>query len=227
MPWGASSAKGIIFMIKLMLADDHDLVRTGLKRLLEDISDFNIVAEATSGDEAITLAREHAPNVILMDINMPGMTGIDASKKILQRDKGIKIIIVTMNEDETVAQRLLKIGAAGYLTKGSSIKEIEHAIREVLANRRYLTPQIAQQLALAGTRDEEASPFDDLSERELEVMTMILDGKKTNDISDKLCLSPKTVSTYRYRLYSKLSIKSDVELARLAIRHGMLHKDDN
>jgi two-component system invasion response regulator UvrY len=126
-----------------------------------------------------------------------------------------------------VAQRLLKIGAAGYLTKGSSIKEIEHAIREVLANRRYLTPQIAQQLALAGTRDEEASPFDDLSERELEVMAMILDGKKTNDISDKLCLSPKTVSTYRYRLYGKLNIKSDVELARMAIRHGMLQKDSN
>jgi two-component system invasion response regulator UvrY len=214
-------------MIKLMLADDHDLVRTGLKRLLEDIGDFSIVAEATSGDEAVSFAREHAPNVILMDINMPGMTGIDASRKILQRDKNVKIIIVTMNEDETVAQRLLKIGAAGYLTKGSSIKEIEHAIREVLANRRYLTPQIAQQLALAGTRDEEASPFDDLSERELEVMAMILDGKKTNDISDKLCLSPKTVSTYRYRLYGKLNIKSDVELARMAIRHGMLQKDSN
>jgi len=214
-------------MIKLMLADDHDLVRTGMKRLLEDIHDFEIVAEATSGDEAISLARQHEPMVILMDINMPGMNGIDASKKILQRHKTVKILIVTMNEDESVAQRLLKIGAAGYLTKGASIKEIEHAIREVIANRRYLTPQIAQQLALASTKSEEnQSPFEDLSERELEVMSMILDGKKTNDISDKLCLSPKTVSTYRYRLYNKLDIQSDVELARLAIRHGMLQKDE-
>ena len=215
-------------MIRLMLADDHDLVRTGLKRLLEDINDFEIVAEAVSGDEAVSLARQHEPMVILMDINMPGMNGIDASKKILQRDKAVKIIIVTMSEDESVAQRLLKIGAAGYLTKGSSIKEIEHAIREVIANRRYLTPQIAQQLALASTKsEEEQSPFEDLSEREREVMAMILDGKKTNDISDKLCLSPKTVSTYRYRLYSKLDIQSDVELARLAIRHGMLQKHEN
>lgn len=214
-------------MIKLMLADDHDLVRTGMKRLLEDIHDFEIVAEATSGDEAVSLARQHEPMVILMDINMPGMNGIDASKKILQRHKTVKILIVTMSEDESVAQRLLKIGAAGYLTKGSSIKEIEHAIREVIANRRYLTPQIAQQLALASTKSEEQqSPFEDLSERELEVMSMILDGKKTNDISDRLCLSPKTVSTYRYRLYNKLDIQSDVELARLAIRHGMLQKDE-
>lgn len=213
-------------MIRLLLADDHDLVRTGLRRLLEDISDFEVIAEATTGEEAVSLAREHAPDVILMDINMPDMNGLDASKKILQRNDVVKIIIVSMSEDETLAQRLLKIGAAGYLTKDCNIREIEHAVREVTANRRYLTPQIAQQLALASMKSEdEHSPFDDLSERELEVMTMILDGKKTHEISDKLCLSPKTISTYRHRLFSKLEIQTDVELARLAIRHGMLQKD--
>jgi len=211
-----------------MLADDHDLVRTGMRRLLEDITDFEIVAEATTGEEAIAQARAANPAVILMDINMPGMGGLEATKKILQKADAIKIIIVTMSEDEIIAQRLLKIGAAGYLTKGCNIKEIEHAIREVVANRRYLTPQIAQQLALAGSKSEDQqSPFEDLSERELEVMTMTLDGKKTNEMSDILCLSPKTISTYRYRLFSKLNIQSDVELARLAIRYGMLQKDSN
>ncbi len=213
-------------MIRLILADDHDLVRTGMRRLLEDIADIEIVAEATTGEEAVAHARAGNPSVVLMDINMPGMSGIDATKKILQRNDSIKIIIVTMSEDEMLAQRLLKIGAAGYLTKGCKINEIEHAIREVIANRRYLTPQIAQQLALAGTKANEGqSPFGDLSEREIEVMTLILDGKKTNEISDKLCLSPKTVSTYRYRLFAKLEIQSDVELARLAIRHGVLSQD--
>lgn len=213
-------------MIRLLLADDHDLVRTGMRRLLEDINDFEVVAEATTGEEAVIQARATNPAVILMDINMPGMGGLEATKKILLKADTIKIIIVTMSEDEMIAQRLLKIGAAGYLTKGCNIKEIEHAVREVVANRRYLTPQIAQQLALAGTKSEEArSPFEDLSERELEVMTMTLDGKKTSEISDILCLSPKTISTYRYRLFSKLNIQSDVELARLAIRYGMLQKD--
>jgi two-component system invasion response regulator UvrY len=160
-----------------------------------------------------------------MDINMPGMGGMEATKKILQRDANIKVIIVTMNEDEVLAQKLLKIGAAGYLTKGCKISEIVHAIKEVMANRRYLTPEIAQQLALASTKtDKEQSPFQELSERELQVMMMVLDGRKTNEISDSLCLSPKTVSTYRHRLFSKLNIQTDVELTRLAMSHGIIEK---
>ena len=156
------------------------------------------------------------------------MGGMEATKKIVQRDDAIKVIIVTMNEDEVLAQKLLKLGAAGYLTKGCKITEIVHAIREVMANRRYITPEIAQQLALASTRtEEEQSPFHELSERELQVMMMVLDGRKTNDISDNLCLSPKTVSTYRHRLFSKLQIQTDVELTRLAISHGIIQKSDH
>lgn len=209
-------------MIRVLLADDHDLVRTGMRRLLDDVSGIEVVGEATTGEEAVALCRELVPQVVLMDINMPGMGGLEATKKVLNYNDAIKVIVVTMNEDEILAQTLLKAGAAGYLTKGCLINEIVHAIREVIAHRRYITPQIATQLALAGTRpDKEQSPFHDLSERELQVMLMTLDGRKTNEISDSLCLSPKTISTYRHRLFTKLGIQSDVELARLAIKHGL------
>ena len=209
-------------MINVLLADDHDLVRMGIRRLLEDVADINVVAEARSGEEAISLCREHVPHVVLMDINMPGMGGLEATKKIIQHNDAIKIIVVTMNEDEVLAQSLLKAGAAGYLTKGCRINEIVHAIKEVISQRHYITPQMATQLALAGARPEQGqSPFHDLSERELQVMLMTLEGRKTNEISDSLCLSPKTISTYRHRLFSKLGIQSDVELARLAIKHGL------
>ncbi len=214
-------------MINVLLADDHDLVRMGMRRLLEDVDELCVSAEATTGEEAVTLCREHDIHVVLMDINMPGMGGLEASKKILQRDDSTKIIVVTMSDDEIVAQRLLKLGASGYVTKGCKITEIVHAIREVMANRRYITPDIAQQLALANTNTEEGqSSFHELSERELQVMMMILDGKKTNEISDSLCLSPKTVSTYRTRLFTKLEIQSDVELTRLAISHGIILQSD-
>ena len=162
-----------------------------------------------------------------MDINMPGMGGMEATKKILVHNELVKVIVVTMNDDEILAQRLLKLGAAGYLTKGCKITEMIHAIKEVMANRRYITPQIAQQLALAQTRPEHGqSPFQDLSERELQVMMMVLEGRRTNDISESLCLSPKTISTYRHRLFSKLGIQSDVELTRLAISHGLFSQSE-
>jgi len=210
-------------MIKVMLADDHDLVRTGLRRLLDDIEGIQVVGEVTSGEQAIDMVRQMPIDVILMDINMPGIGGLEATRKILPKFPQIKIIVVTMNEDEIFAQRLLKAGAAGYLTKGCRIAEIAHAIREVMANKRYITPQMAQQLALSElSPDEERSPFKDLSERELQVMMMIMDGKKVNEISDKLCLSPKTISTYRQRLFTKLNIQSDVELARLVLRYGVM-----
>ncbi|MBI3561446.1 MAG: UvrY/SirA/GacA family response regulator transcription factor [Gammaproteobacteria bacterium] len=210
-------------MIKLMLADDHDLVRTGLRRLLDDIEGIEVVAEVICGEDAVQKVKLIPIDVILMDINMPGIGGLEATRKILHKHPEIKVIIVTMNEDEVFAQRLLKAGAAGYLTKGCKITEITHAIREVMANKRYITPQIAQQLALADFKSqEERSPFVDLSERELQVMMMIMDGGKVNAISDKLCLSPKTISTYRQRLFSKLGISTDVELARLVLRYGVL-----
>lgn len=210
-------------MIKIMLVDDHDLVRTGLKRLINDVDGFRVVTEASSGEEAILKAKINDIDIVLMDINMPGMGGLEATKKLLHHKPELKIIGVTMHDDEIFPQRLLKAGAVGYLTKGSDIEEMVHAIREVTANRRYICPDIAQQIALTQTQDFKTSPFESLSERELQVMTMLMDGQKVNVISDSLSLSPKTVSTYRHRLYIKLGVHNDMELARLALQHGFIN----
>jgi len=209
-------------MIKVMLVDDHDLVRTGIKRLLEDHPNINIVGEATSGEQALDLVTENDPDVVLMDINMPGIGGLEATRKLLQRKPKLKIIVVTMHEDDMFAQRLLKAGAMGYLTKGARVDEILQAVEAVMANQRYLCPSIAQQIALSQMAEDESSPFDSLSERELQVLLMMMDGQNISAISEKLCLSPKTVSTYRTRLYAKLGVQNDIELARLALQYGVV-----
>ena len=214
-------------MIKVMLVDDHDLVRTGIKRLLEDHPDINIVGEATSGEQALELVTEKDPDVVLLDINMPGIGGLEATRKLLQRKPKLKIIMLTMHEDDMFAQRLLKAGAMGYLTKGAKVDEILQALQAVMANQRYLCPSIAQQIALSQMAEEESSPFDSLSERELQVLLMMMDGQSISVISEKLCLSPKTVSTYRTRLYAKLGVQNDIELARLALQFGVVESEAN
>jgi two-component system invasion response regulator UvrY len=214
-------------MIKIMLVDDHDLVRTGIKRLLEDVNGFDIVGEATSGEEALALVSRADPDVVLMDINMPGIGGLEATRKLIQSKPELKIIVVTMHDDDLFPQRLLKAGAMGYVTKGARVDEIVRAINDVMANRRYITPEIAQQIALSQFNGEHSSPFDSLSERELQVLLMLMDGQTVSAISDKLCLSPKTISTYRSRLYSKLGVQNDIELARLALLHGIVENTSN
>jgi len=210
-----------------MLVDDHDLVRTGIKRLLEDHPNISIVGEATSGEQALDLITEKDPDVVLMDINMPGIGGLEATRKLLQRKPNLKIIVVTMHEDDRFAQRLLKAGAMGYLTKGAKVDEILQALQAVMDNQRYLCPSIAQQIALSQVGEEEGSPFNSLSERELQVLLMMMDGQSISTISEKLCLSPKTVSTYRTRLYAKLGVQNDIELARLALQHGVVETAAN
>ncbi len=205
-----------------MLVDDHDMVRTGLKRLLEDYSDLEVIAEASSGEEAIILVQSHKPDIALMDLNMPGIGGLEATRKLIRSNSELKIIIVTMHNEGIFPQRLLNIGAMGYVTKEANINEIVNAIRQVMLNKRYISPEIAQQMALSGSKDHEKSPFELLSERELQVLMLLMDGNKVNIISEKLCLSPKTVSTYRYRLYDKLGVKNDIELAKLALRYGIM-----
>lgn len=209
-------------MINVLLVDDHDLVRVGIRRLLADVSGIKVIGEAKSGEDAVKLARELKPQVILMDVKMPGIGGLEATRKVLRTDPDIKVIAVTVYGEEPFPTRLLQAGAVGYITKGSSIDEMVQAIRAVYAGQKYLSPEVAQQLALKHLTDQDDSPFDSLSERELQVMIMITNGQKVQEISDKLCLSPKTVNSYRYRLFEKLGVNSDVELTHLAIRHGML-----
>jgi two-component system invasion response regulator UvrY len=211
-------------MIKLMLVDDHDLVRTGIKRLIEDMEGFSVVAEADCGETGLEKLESENPDVVLMDINMPGIGGLEATRRMLQIKPEIKVIIISMHDDELFPQRLLKAGALGYLTKGAKAAEIAKAVHTVIKNRRYLSPEVAQQLALSNLEDDAASPFESLSEREMQVLLMMMDGKNINSISESLFLSPKTVSTYRSRLYTKLDVSNDIELARLALLHDITDK---
>lgn len=212
-------------MIQVIVVDDHDLVRMGLVRLLGDADGIEVIRQGASGEDAIRLAKEHEPDVIMMDVRMPGIGGIEATRKIHRQFPDIKIIAVTACGDDPFPARLLQAGAAGYLTKGASSEEMVLAVRTVVAGQKYLAPNVAQKLALQNV-GAGGSPFSELSDREMQIATMICSCKKVQEISDKLCLSPKTVNTYRYRIFDKLGISSDVELTHLAIRHGILEPNE-
>ncbi len=209
-------------MITLLLADDHDLVRLGIKRLLADASGITVIGEAETGEEAIKLARKYLPNIILLDANMPGIGGLEACRRIIRHNPEIKIIALTVHTDEPYPSRFLQAGASGYLTKGTGVDEMVRAIRQVNSGQRYISAAVAQQLALKPFDAAQESPFDILSEREMQVMLMITTGDKVQKISETLCLSPKTVNSYRYRLFDKLGVDSDVALTHLAIRHDVI-----
>lgn len=207
----------------MLVVDDHDLVRTGITRMLADIEGLQVVGQAQSGEESLLKTRELKPDVVLMDVRMPGIGGLEATRKLIRSHPDLKVVAVTACEEDPFPTRLLQAGAAGYLTKGAGLEEMVQAIRLVFGGQRYISPQIAQQLALKSFQPQtNGSPFDLLSEREIQIALMIASCEKVQSISDKLCLSPKTVNTYRYRIFEKLSISSDVELALLAVRHGMV-----
>jgi len=212
-------------MINVMLVDDHDLVRSGIKRILTDVGDIEVVAEAGSGEQAVRQAREIRPDVILMDLSMPGIGGMEATRKITRSMPDAKIIAVTIHEDEPFPARLLEAGAVGYLTKGCDVREIIDAIKSVYLGEQYLTPGVAQKLALSFVNHRDKAPLEELTQRETQVMLMIVKGEPNKRISEKLCLSPKTTSTYRYRLFEKLGVINDVELTRFAIRHGLIKEN--
>ncbi|HQY22498.1 MAG TPA: UvrY/SirA/GacA family response regulator transcription factor [Gammaproteobacteria bacterium] len=212
-------------MINVLVVDDHDLVRSGIVRLLSDIAGITVVGEANTGEEAVKIAREKRPNVVLMDIRMPGIGGLEATRKIVHQNPEIKVIALTIYENEPFPTKLLQAGASGYLTKGALIDEMVLAIRTVYAGNRYLGPEIAQQMALKSVAENEQSPFEQLSERELQVMIMITAGQSVQTIAEKLCVTPKTINSYRYRIFEKLNVQSDVELTLLAMRHGILETE--
>lgn len=214
-------------MVSVILVDDHDLVRMGIRRLLEDIESIRIVGEANSGEQALILARELKPQVMLMDVKMPGIGGLEATRRLHAAQPETKVIVVTSCAEDPFPSRLLKAGAAGYLTKGAGIDEMVLAINTVARGQRYLSPEIAQRMALNSFSGENTeNPLDVLSEREMQITMMIVNCHKVQAISDKLCLSPKTVNTYRYRIFEKLNIASDVELTHLALRHGLVETND-
>jgi len=209
-------------MISVLLTDDHELVRTGIRRLLEDSKQISIVGEADCGEKSIQLAQEHQPDVILMDVNMPGIGGVEACRRILQRNPKQKIIVLSVHNEQTFPKRLLEIGARGYLTKECGVDEMIEAIRQVHAGNSYIATSIAQQLALSLLPGNDVNPIDRLSRREFQVMLMISQGLSNAEISDKLCLSPKTISTYRLRLLEKLDAHNEVDLIKIAVEQGMV-----
>lgn len=215
---------GDVTLTKILVVDDHELVRMGLVRMLSDVTEFDVVGEACCGEEASSLTRDLAPDVVLMDVKMPGIGGIEATKKLLAVHDYVKIIAVTACDDDLFPARLLQAGAMGYVTKGADLNEMIKAIRAVCAGDLYMSNSVAQQLALKnfGGSKVKKSPFETLSERELQTAMLIATGKKAQEIADTFCVSPKTVNSYRYRIFDKLSINSDVELALLAVKHNIL-----
>lgn len=209
-------------MIKVLLVDDHELIRIGMRRIIEDSAEFVIAGEASSGEEAMELARSERPNIVLMDINMPGMNGVEATRKLARLDNPPKIIIVSVHAQDPIPSRLLEAGASGYLTKEAAATELLSALKTVSKGKRYLSADVAREMALAQT--DGTSPLASLSEREMEVLLLVADGKGIPDIAERLNVSPKTVSTYRYRLFEKLDVENDVELTRYALRHGLIEE---
>lgn len=213
-------------MIKVLVVDDHELVRTGIARMLDDQEGIRVVGQADSGEQAVQMARDLSPDVVLMDIKMPGIGGLEATRRMLRQDDGLRVIAVTVCEEEPFPSRLMQAGAAGYLTKGADMDEMVRAIKVVNSGQRYISPEIAQTMALRPFATASAAPLDMLSERELQIMMLIVNCHKVQDVADQLCLSPKTVNTYRYRIFDKLGISSDVEMALVAVRHGMVDANE-
>lgn len=209
-------------MINVLLVDDHELVRTGIEHLLRQSSDINVVGVAGSGEEAIAQADRLNPDVVLMDINMPGIGGIEACRKISQKHPQVKIVALSVYADGPFPHQLLSLGAEGYLSKSCPPSELINAVRAVHSGGRYLSQDVANKMALASLPGQDSTPFDQLSYRELQVVIMTLQAKSVQDVAEMLKLSPKTVNTYRYRAYEKLAVKNDVELTRLAARFDLI-----
>jgi two-component system, NarL family, invasion response regulator UvrY len=210
-------------MIRVLIVDDHQLVRMGTSRLLADVGDVEVVGQAGSGEEAIELVRHLKPDVVLMDVQMPGIGGLEATRRCLRVHPDIKVIAVSMYEDEPYPSKLLNVGAHGYVTKRAAIDGMVRAIKKVVAGQRYVSAEIAQQMALKSFSESEVSPFEILSNREMQITLMIVEGTKVPRISQSLSLSPKTVNSYRYRIFEKLDLSNDVGLTKLAIKHGIIN----
>ena len=210
--------------ITIILVDDHKILRQGLRTLLAREPDMEVVAEADDGRDAVRLARELSPQVMIMDVGMPDLNGIEATRQVLQESPGTKVVALSMHSDRRFVINMIKAGASGYLLKDSAFEELAIAIRTVMARKTYLSQEIAhvlvQDYVQGGTRDE-ASAFSVLSAREREVLQLMAEGKTNRQIAEALHVSPKTVDTHRQQIMNKLNIHNIVELTKYAIREGL------
>jgi two-component system invasion response regulator UvrY len=205
----------------VLLVDDHELVRAGFKRLLEDGDKFEVVAESGSGEEAVQDFNKHHPQVVVMDISMPGIGGVGAIERIIAREPSARILVLSVHEDSVFTTRAMQAGALGFIPKRSAPEEMLKAVEMVAQGKTCIAPEIAQQLAMQKLTGSE-NPLDILSQREFEVFRLLAEGKTVNDIADILSLSPKTVGTHHTNIKQKLNVSNSAELARLAIRSGLV-----
>lgn len=207
--------------LRVLIVDDHELVRAGMRRLLEENPHIASIAEASSGEEALQLASKQAFDLVLMDINLPGISGLEASDKLLLLVPDCRIIMVTGQLDGGHIRKLLNAGVRGYITKGSSAEEMDKAMQRVMAGEQYLSPDVAQQMAIDMINGSDGNPFDKLTSRESEIINLLLGGHRNRQISTSLHISEKTVSTHRTRAFEKLGVKTTAELVRLAMRFDL------
>ncbi len=208
-------------MIRVALIDDHDLIRTGFAAILGNDPEFSVVAQGRRGDDAMLIARKDKPDVILLDISMPGgISGVEALSRLMALDKPPKVIIVSQHEELGLLRRMLESGASGYVSKSAGADELKAAIRKVMQGRRYVSQDLAQAMALAAPQAGHDSPFSQLSGREHEVAVSVVAGERGMDLAARLFISAKTVSTHKRTMFQKLGVKTDAELIKLAVTHG-------
>ena len=207
--------------ISVYIVDDHALVRAGMRMILSAEPDIEIVGEAENGDTALPQIRRLQPDIVLCDLHLPGMSGLEITDRIVKGDHGTRVIIVSVLEDGPLPRRLLEAGASGYVGKGGDASELLRAVRQVAQGQRFLARGIAQHLALAGLGTG-ASPLDELTARETEICLLLAQGRRPGEIAQCLSLSPKTVSTHKSRVFEKLAVSDSMALARLLKRYGLL-----
>nr|WP_272494041.1 response regulator transcription factor [Stenotrophomonas mori] len=210
-----------VVTIRVFLVDDHVLVRTGIQMILLGEPTIEVVGEADSGEAALPQIRRLKPDVVLCDLYLPGLSGLEITERIVRGDHGTRVIIVSVLEDGPMPKRLLEAGASGYVGKGGDARELVRAIHDVASGRRYLASAIAQNLALSKLERGD-SPFDELSPREMEVALLLMQGRRQEEIARRLSLSAKTVNTHKSRLFQKTGVQDNIALARLATQYGVV-----
>ncbi|HZW14153.1 MAG TPA: response regulator transcription factor [Noviherbaspirillum sp.] len=209
--------------IRILIADDHAIVREGLKQILADTRDIVVAGDAENGNDAIKLARGAEAEVLLLDISMPDKSGIEVLKQIKKETPKLAVLVLSMHREDQYAIRSLKAGAAGYLNKQSAPAELVDAIRQVASGRKYISPALAQELAnQVGDENREVPPHETLSDREYQTLVMIASGKTVSDIAAELTLSVKTISMYRSRLLQKMKLRHNAELTHYAIKNNLV-----
>ncbi len=207
--------------IRIIVADDHPVLRAGIVSVLNASGNLRVVAEASNGGEVLKAIRDHAFDVLLLDVSMPGKSGLDLVRQIRKDHPRLPILIVSSHPEDQYGVRAIKAGASGYVTKQTAPEELVSAVRTIANGRRYITPAMVEMLADQVGRPDDAAPHESLSDRELQTMKMIAAGHSLTEIAEVLCISVKTVSVYRSRLLEKMRMKSNVELTRYVVEHGL------